>query len=410
MGPPPASLGAVSDSQLLLLAAVAVAAPLFSLGTRKVVPGIIFEMLLGLLIGPALLGLVEPTGFIDNLATVGIALLMFIAGTEVNLNDFRGPALKRAGGSWLASLALAALVGVGIWLAGYPGAALLIAIGLSTTALGTLVPILRDKNVLDKPLGRSAMTMGTLGEFGPIVLISLLLTSTRGPVPTILFILAFGALVALWMWALRRYRFPRLVRVLEAGLNNPSQLPIRLALLVVIFFVFVAVDAGIDPLLGAFCAGLVVRQALGANREARLVRLFEGKIEAVGFGFLVPVFFIVSGMKIDLQAMIASPWSFALIPAFALAFLLCRGLPVFLAYRSTMGQDGAKRLALLAASAISLVTVVAGIGQSSGALSPALAAAFVVGGLVTVSIYPVLALRGVEVTAPDASDPAAPQT
>lgn len=384
----------MSSTQLLLLAAVAVAAPLLSVGTRKVVPGIIFEMLLGLIIGPSVLALVAPTGFIDDLATIGIAVLMFIAGTEVNLADFRGAALARAGGSWLVSLALAALVGVALAVAGHGDAGLLIAIGLSTTALGTLVPILRDKNMLDKPLGRSAMTMGTLGEFGPIVLISLLLTSTRGPLPTILFILGFGLLVALWLWALRHYRFPRLGRLLRAGMDNPSQLPIRVALLVVIFFVFVAVDAGIDPLLGAFCAGLVVRQALGADREARLVQMFERKIEAVGFGFLVPVFFIVSGMKIDLQAMLASPWTFALIPAFALAFLLCRGLPVFLAYRRALGSSDARRLGLLAAAAISLVTVVAAIGQESGAMSPALAAAFVVGGLVTVSLYPVLALRG----------------
>lgn len=385
----------MSNSQLLLVAVVAVAAPLLAVGTRRVIPGVIFEMLLGMLIGPAVLGLVEPTGFIDDLATVGIAVLMFIAGTEVDLRDFRGSALTRAGGSWLVSLVLAALVGAGIGLAGYGSAGLLIAIGLSTTALGTLLPILRDKNVLSKPLGRSALTMGTLGEFGPIVLISLLLTSSRGPIPTLLFIAGFGLLVWLWLWALRRYHFPRLGRLLEAGLNNPSQLPIRLALLAVVFFVFVAVDGGIDPLLGAFCAGLVVRQALGTNREAQLVHLFEAKIEAVGFGFLVPVFFIVSGMKIDLHAMAASPWTFALIPAFALAFLLCRGLPVFLAYRSSLGSDGARRLGLLAASAISLVTVVASIGQDSGALSPAVAAAFVVGGLVTVSLFPVLALRGV---------------
>jgi len=382
-------------SSLFLVAVAAVVAPLLSVATRRVVPGVIFEMLLGLLIGPALLGLAQPVGLVDELASVGIALLMFVAGTEVNLADFRGPALRRSGGSWLASLVLAGIVGVVVALVSSVDTAVLIAIGLSTTALGTLVPILRDRRVLELPLGRATMSVGTLGEFGPIVLISVFLTDSAGPLPTLGFLAVFALLVLGWMWAVRRFPWPRLRRALAAGLHNPSQLPVRVAILAVVFFVIVADDLGIDALLGAFCAGLVVRQAVGIDREAGDVRLFEGKIEAVGFGFFVPIFFIVCGMKIDIHAMVASPWTFALVPAFALAFLVCRGLPSFVAYRGVLGDDQARRLGLLAASAISLVTVLATMGQESGALSPAVAAAFVGGGLLTVSLYPVLALRGI---------------
>ena len=378
-------------SGLFFVVAALALAPILSILTRRVVPGVVFEIGLGILIGPAVLGLVRSAGFVAELADLGLALLMFLAGLEVNLRQMRGATLGRAAGSWGLSVLLAGAVALVLVATGQGELALYAAIPLTTTALGTLVPILRETSVLSSPIGRHVMAIGTIGEFGPIVLIALLL-GTQGAVSVLLFLLVFAAVVAGGLWAAANWRLTWLRRTVAQGLHNTSQLPVRAAMLIIVFLVVVADDLGIDTLLGSFAAGLIVRAAISTDAATGDSPLFVGKMEAVGFGVLIPVFFVVSGMSMDVTSLLAQPAAPLVVPATVVGLLVVRGLPTLLVYRDFPPHER-RTLALFSATALPLVVVVTGLGVDAGALPPAIAATMVMGGLVSVLIMPIAGVR-----------------
>lgn len=378
---------------LFVVLAAGVTAPLLSLVTRKVVPGVVFEIGLGIVIGPAVLAWSSATGSVQSVADVGLSFLMFLAGLEVNLRTMRGEALRRSGGSWLVSVALASIVGVVVALAGGGDAARFVAIALTTTALGTLLPILREERVVGTPLGERTLAVGTIGEFGPIVLIALLL-SARNPVAVLAELAIFAVVVVTGLWAANHLRVPWLRRSVTQGMHSTSQLPVRVAVLAVAFFVLLADDLGIDALMGAFAAGLVVRTATALDMAEDDQLMLDRKLTAVGFGVFIPIFFVTSGMKMDVASMIEHPTSLLLIPGFVVAALLVRGIPTWWAYRRSVSPPDARSLALLSAAALPLVVVITEQGVAAKALPPEVAAAMVAGGLLSVLVLPLLALRG----------------
>ncbi|MDX2376691.1 cation:proton antiporter [Microbacterium sp. LRZ72] len=384
----------LSDSAFLLVAAIAVLAPLLARGVSRVVrvPIVVFELVLGILVGPAVLGWVTPDRLIEWFADLGLAVLFFMAGNEIDARVLRGRTGARASIGWVISL------GAGI-LAGFllaPGpAAVVIGIALCSTALGTLLPILRDDQLLDTPFGRSLMAIGAVGEFGPLVAISLFM-SGRSIGPATIVLLAFVAVAAGALLLAMRMPHGSLHRVVTATLHTSGQFAVRTIMLILGALVALSLFLDLDMLLGAFVAGLIwqliMRNAPEGDRHQ-----VESKIEAVGFGVFVPVFFIYTGITFDLDALVTDPSVAVLVPVFLVALLVIRGLPSLLA--APLGASPRERaaVAFLGATGLPVIVAVTGIGVSEEILTTGMASALVGAGMLSVLLYPLIgmALRGI---------------
>lgn len=373
-------------TSLVFIALAAVAAPVLAeLLKRAHVPTVVLEIGLGILIGPQVLGLAENTDIIDSFGNLGLCFLMFLAGYELDLDRVRGRPLARAGLGWLVSLGLAFAFAGLLFLEGVTIGVLLVGLALTTTALGTLQPMLRDAGTLGTRFGTFVVAIGSVGEFAPVVAIALLLTGDS-PLHTAVLLVVFVAVAVAAATAAARPRPPRLVRVLTDNLHTSAQLPVRVAVLLVVLLVWIASELSLDVLLGAFAAGIVVR-LFSAGEYAPVVRV---KLEAIGFGFLVPIFFITSGMGFDLDALLDDHSSVLRLPLFLVGFLVVRGVPALLLYRRDVEPTERVPLALFSATALPLVVVITSIGLDTGRMLAANAAALVGAGMLSVLLYPLL--------------------
>jgi len=384
-------------AQFALVAAAAVLAPLIVRPLRRfAVPAVIFEITLGIVLGPQVLNLVNPGEGLETLSQLGLCMLMFLAGYELKLSHIRGEPLKLSLVSWGLSVALAAVVGLCMHLIGWHSGEVVVALSLTTTAIGTLLPVLRDSGVLKTPLGRYALAVGSVAEFGPIALIALFLGNNSILISGLL-LLAF-ALVIYGAARLASRPWSDGVRdALYQGLHSSSQLPIRVTLLFIVLLVFIAGQLGLDVLLGAFAAGVIVRIATSTRDDDTLSEsTFATKLEAISFGMLVPVFFVVSGTEIDLESLIRDPASWVIVPSFFLLMVAVRGIPVFLIYRQALEPIDRIAMSVMAATGLPLIVVITGIAVKDHAISTAHAAAMVAAGMLSVVILPsvLLALLG----------------
>ncbi len=373
-------------STVALIAAVATLAPLLSEATGRKVPSVVLELLAGILIGPQVLAIATETPTVDALSTFGLSFLFFMAGYEIEFARIKGRPLKLAGIGWFVSLAIAILVAGGLVFTGFALSALLIGLALTTTALGTLLPMLADENLTHTRFGSYILAVGGAGEFLPIVAIALLLTSDD-PAETSLLLLVFVALAAGAVAMAMRPTPPRVVELLGRTLDSSSQLPIRFAVLLIALLVWVASELGLDILLGAFVAGLVVRLA----NQGEQAHVIEQKLSSVAFGVFVPIFFVVSGMSFDLDALTRNPVTILRLPLFLGLFLLVRGVPVLLFYRRDLSRAQMLPMVLLSATALPLVVAITEIGLETGRMRPQNAAALVGAAMLSVLIFPFLA-------------------
>jgi len=373
-------------SSLALIAAAAVVAPiLVELLRRFRIPGVVVEIALGIIIGPQVLHLAQTTDFIRGLSDLGLTFLMFLAGYEINLQEVKGRPLVKATIGWAISLGLAFAFAFVAVSTGFGLSTLFIGLCLTTTALGTLLPILRDAGVAETRFGAYILAIGTVGEFGPIVAIALLLTSNN-PLSTAVLLVAFVAVALVAALLATRHQPPRVVDVLRRNLHSSAQLPVRVSVLLVVLLVWLAASLNLDVLLGAFAAGIVVR-LFSAGEDGDVIRV---KLEAIGFGFLVPVFFIVSGMNFDLDALRDSPATLLRLPVFLGLFLVVRGVPALLLYRKDVDRSEVMPLALFSATALPLIVVITTLGVQEGRMLPGNAAALVGAGMLSVLIYPLI--------------------
>jgi len=371
---------------LALIAVAAVLAPLLAELLRKLrIPSVVIEIALGIIIGQQVLGWAQVSDLVEGLSELGLAFLMFLAGFEIDLQRIKGHPLVQACVGWLLSLAIAFGIAVFLVSSGFALNSLVIGLVLTTTALGTLLPMLRDADILTTRFGAFMLAIGTVGEFGPIVAIALLLSSDS-PLGTGALLVVFVAVaVAAALMAIRPQP-PKVVALLRRNLHSSSQLPVRISVLLIILLVWLASSLGLDVLLGAFAAGVVVR-LLSHGEDGEVVRV---KLEAIGFGFLVPIFFIVSGMQFDLDALLDSPRTILRLPLFLVLFLVVRGIPALLLYRRDLPRDQLVPLALFSATGLPLIVVITGIGVDSGRMLPENAAALVGAGMLSVLIFPLL--------------------
>lgn len=381
------------DLGLVLIPLLAVAAPLLARGIRPMirVPIIVFELLLGIVAGPAVLGWVQPHDVLEKLSDFGLAMLFFVAGSEIDFRAVSGRPLLRASLGWGLSVALG--IAIGFFFA--PGEGMVvIGIALSSTALGTLMPILRDARELDTPFGRAVSVIGAVGEFLPLIAISIFLSTRTTPVAAAV-LLTFVVLAALAVLLARRVPHGRLHAVVRATLHTSEQFGVRFVLLLIAALVGLSVMLDLDMLLGAFVAGAIWRiiMARAPKKDAEEI---ESKIEAIAFGFLVPIFFLYTGVNFDLPALAASASALLLLPVFLVALLVIRGAAAQLSAPAGASARERTALGLLAATGLPIIVAVTAIGVDEKMLDTGTAAALVGAGMLSVLLYPLLGmtLRG----------------
>jgi Kef-type K+ transport system membrane component KefB len=383
---------------LLLIFTIAAVAPLLCEWVPRIrLPLVVLEIVLGMLVGPQVLGWATAGPVIEVLSNFGLAALFFLAGFEIDFPAIRGRPLALAALGWLASFGVCLAVGFGLQGCGIVDSGLIVGAAMTTTALGTLMPILRDARELSTRFGAYAVAAGAVGEFAPIVLIALVLSTGEGEHGgSLVLMLVFavitvaGALVAL------KYRPPRLILVLQQKMDTSAQLPVRLAVLVLASLVILARNLGLDSILGALAAGVLVALASPGEHGEALHR----KLDAIGFGFLIPIFFVTTGVHYDLHALITSRLALLQLPMFLALFFVVRGLPALLIARHDLDIRSRVALGFLSATELPLVIAIAGIGVRSGQLLPETAASLVGAGMMSVLLFPITALTLRRLAAP----------
>jgi Kef-type K+ transport system membrane component KefB len=385
----------------VLMSVIAVLAPILAaqLAHWIPVPLVVFEIVLGLLLGPQGFGLGKHGEFIDALSDLGLATLMFLAGYEIDFGRISGPPLRRATLGWLIGLGLS--LAVAMLIAGNASEAVYVGAAMATTALGTILPIVRDAELLDTPFGRTITAVGSVGEFGPIVAVALFL-SGRSPGRSAGMLLLFAAVTALAIWRASHTReTARMRSLVSKTLHSSGQFAVRMMICVLALMVYVAVELDLDMLLGAFTAGIIGRMLLSSTSPL-LQQSVMSKLEAVGFGFLVPVFFINTGLDFDLDALTAHASTLALLPLFLMLFLLLRGGPVALLAEPRTSYTDRAVLGIFGATQLPMVVAITTIGTEAGKLDSGTAAALVGAGMLSVLLFPLIALRLRGETAPAA--------
>ncbi len=381
--------------ELLLVIAAAVVAPLVATSVRRfAMPAVVLEIAFGILLGPQVLGLVKPTAVTEALATLGLSMLMFLAGYELRLRSIRGRPLKLGIASWCISLVLAAGVGYVLHLVGGHSGEIVVPLALTTTALGTLLPVLRDAGVLHTEMGRYTLALGSVGEFGPILLIGLLLAGDD-TVKSLAFLAGFAVLIVASALLASRTWNEGVVSAISRGLTSSSQLPVRMTMLFMLALTAVAIELGLDVLIGAFAAGIVARIASGGHDEEDETvssTIYANKLEGIGFGMLVPVFFVLSGVAIDVRSLVQDPEVLVLVPVFLVLMLIVRAVPTFICYRHALDGEDRRALSVLSAAGLPLIVVITTIAVENGYLGSADAAAMVAAGMLSVLVFPAIAL------------------
>ena len=378
-----------SEASLFWIAVIAVLAPLLAgFVPRRLVPEVVLLLVLGMVVGPNVLNWAADGSEVDLLRELGLGMLFLLAGFEIDVEEITGRGGRRALVTWLFSLGAAFAA---VLLLGYTGAItaeIAVAIALTSTALGTLLPILKDSGLQNTALGRTVMNHGAIGELGPVVAMAVLLGS-RGDIESVvvlaLFVVVAVAVGMLPLWVFREGS--RVLAVVQRGSDTTAQTTVRLTMLLLITLTAVATAFGLDIILGAFAAGFILRRVMPEGDEQ-----LETKLGGLAFGFLIPIFFVTSGMSIDIAAVLSAPGALV---AFLVLLLLVRGVPVFVATKldrvdnfSTREQ---MRVALYATTGLPLIVAVTGVAVDAGEMSSANASILVAAGAITVLALPMLA-------------------
>ena len=374
--------------QLTLIAAAALMAPLLSALPQSLrIPVVVVELLLGILIGPHGLHFAEPTGLIAELGELGLTFLLFMVGFEIDPFLLRGQPFQMAVKGWLLSfflgLALMSVFSVTGLISAPP---LIAAVGLSTTALGILVPVLRDQHELDSPFGARFLPVATLGEFGPLMVISLMVIPGEESLLQGLFMVAFIGLALIAAFGAHHPRLRSWGEQLSVLMPESGEFQLRLCILIQAIFIALAARFGLNVVIGAFAAGLIVGLA---TRESENSSLKE-KLHGLGYGFLIPFFFIVAGMRIDVSILTSSPLVLFQILGLLVLLVIIRGAPVFL-YRDEMSLEDKLRFTLYSATGLPIIVIVTEIGINSGLMRPERATSLLCAGMLSVLIFPLMA-------------------
>lgn len=374
---------------LTIIMTIAALAPIIArIIPHNVVPQTVLLLVAGAALGPHAANVISISPAVELLSELGLAFLFLLAGYEINPKQIVGQQGKRGLLTWLISLALAA-IGVGIlpFFREFGIANIATVIALTTTALGTLMPILKERNLEGTPVGDAVIVYGTWGELGPVLAMAILL-STRSGWQTFAILALFTAIcvVAAALPTHARRTGTAVYRFLTANANTSSQTLMRLTVLLLVGLITVSELFHLDAVLGAFAAGFILRFVAPEGVET-----LEIKLQGVSYGFLIPVFFIVSGTNIDASAVLSHAH---LLVAFIVMLLLFRAIPVFIGMsidkRNPLSSHHRVTVALYCTTALPIIVAVTSVAVSTGAMDQATASTLVAAGAVTVFVMPLL--------------------
>jgi len=380
----------VTFGSLVAVCAVAVVIPLLlGFAPRVRVPSVVLEIIAGVVLGPSVLGWVHVDLVVAVLSVLGLGFLLLLAGLEIDLHLLRGPTLMTAALGYLVTLAIAVPLGLGLQAAGWAGSGLLVAVALSATSLGLVVPVLKDAGAADSGVGRTVVAASTVADFAAVIALSLLFSATGGAGATVVLLTGVVLVAVLVVAAATRAgRSMGLGRVLVQLQDTTAEIRVRIIVLLFVAFVALAARFGLETILGAFLAGAVVS---AVDRDAASHPHLRTKLEAIGYGFLIPVFFVSSGLRLDLHGLLSSPSALLRVPAFLAALLIVRGAPALLSRRQLGGRP-TSAAALLQATSLPFIVAATQIGVATGRLTPVTATALVCAGLLSVLVFPATAL------------------
>ncbi len=379
-------------ANLLIVVAVGFAAPfVLGLAPRLRFPAVVLEIVLGILIGPSGLGWVKVGAPVAVLALLGLGFLLFLAGLEIDFAKLRGPALRLALGGFGISVAIGVGVGLALQAAGYVQQPLFAAIVLSATSLGIVIPLLKDSGNSSSSFGQLVIAAGSIADFGAIILLTLFFSKEATGTGTKVFLLAlFLALAVVAGLVVKGAEHSRRITMTVARLaNTTAQIRVRGAFVLLVAFAALAEGLGLEVILGAFAAGAIIK--LVDPDEMMLHAEFRTKLEAIGYGVFVPVFFVTSGVRFDLDALTRSASTVARVPIFLLALVIVRGLPALLYRRALDGRHIAVA-GMLQATSLPFIVAATQIGLELHVITAANAAAFTAAGLLSVMIFPATAV------------------
>src|SRR3989441_3738170 len=385
-------MGAIGFGGLAIVAAAALAAPLaLGLFPRIRLPAIVLEIVLGIAIGPQVLSWVSIDTPIQVMSLLGLAFLLLLAGLEVEYERFRGRLLRLTALGYAISFGLALLIGLGLYASGLVKSPLLVGIALSATSLGIVIPVLKDAGQVGTPFGQLVVGGASIAEIATIVLLSLFFSGEASGIGAKLVLLGlFGLFViAVGVAVLGAERSMRISAALLRLQDTTAEIRIRGSFLLLTIFVVLAERLGLEAILGAFLAGAIIKLV---DRDQTITHpQFRQKLEGVGYGVFVPVFFVATGVRFDLNALFEKATNLARVPIFLAALLVARGLPA-LVYKSLTTRRQTLAAALLQATSLSFLVVAGQIGVQLDLFRPAVYAALVAAGLLSVLLFPLTAL------------------
>ena len=371
---------------LVAVALVAALAPLVVAmlpGPR--IPQVVIFLLGGVLIGPHVLGLAD-TASIQLLANIGLGFLFLLAGYELDPRLLRQQPGRLAIGGWVMSAAIAVGVTAGLTAAGYIKDYVPVGLALTTTALGTLLPILRDNNMLGGEFGRHVFAAGAVGELFPILIIAVFL-GQRGSFVALASVALVGALALTLTFVPRLARSAAVQRIVTEGQEATGQVTLRWSMVLLFALLAVASRFGLDVVLGAVLAGMVLR---GWTRHLNMdTESLEHKFDAVGYGLFIPIFFISSGMSFDLKSISEDPLRLLI---FFVLLIVVRGLPSLLVYRRALAPVQRLEMTFITATSLPLLIALAAIGEQDGVMLPSTAASLIGAGVLSVLVFPLIAV------------------
>jgi Kef-type K+ transport system membrane component KefB len=378
-------------SGLLLVVLVAFLSPfLLGLAPKVRLPSVVFEIIAGIIIGPSVFGWVEVDQTIEVLSLIGLAYLLFLAGLEIDFGELRGRLLRLAFVGWAISFGIAVVAGFFLNSVGLVETPLLVGIILAATSLGVIIPVLKDVGELTTRFGQLVLAAASIADFGGVILLSLFFTGESGPGSTAILLGAFIGLLAVAFVVIRTAERSDAVEDDLLRLQDSSaQIRVRGAMVLMIAFVALAEGLGLELILGSFAAGALLSLL---DQDKRLTHPnFRTKLEAMGFGFFIPVFFVTAGLRFDLQSLLDDPANLAMVPIFLAALLIVRGLPAVI-YRKFVGTRRATIAGVLQATSLPFIVAATTIGLELGAMDAAEASALVAAGLLSVLIFPLTGL------------------
>lgn len=375
-------------TSLLIIVGAAALAPLIAdLGRSLMVSVVVVELLLGIVIGPQVLDIAHMGPTIETLNVFGLAFLFFLAGNEVEIERVRGKPVELALVGWVVSFVVALGLAAVLQASGLTVDTLYVATALAATSMGTLVPILGDADDLDTRFGAFVLAAASVGEVGPIIAVSVLFTSGGRHGTAAILVAIFGLTAVAVAFVGLKFRQERIQRVMKVTMFRSGQFALRTAIFVLVAMVYLADQFGLNIILGAFAAGVVIGLVGGPEEKDQLYV----KLESIGFGLFVPIFFITTGITFDLDAVL-SPSGLVRLPLFLALFLVVRGLPVYLFYRRDLPRRDRPPFALLSATTLPLVVAITALAVQQGQMRTSTAAALVGAGMVSVLIFPPAAL------------------